>query len=85
MRLSAEHVAEHVELAYAVTAHRAQGRTVDTAHAMVSSATTREVLYVAATRGGESNRVYVDVAYDPDPASGHEGATPPAAARAPAT
>ena len=34
--LPAGYVAEHVELAYATTAHRAQGRTVDTAHAFVS-------------------------------------------------
>ena len=45
--LPAGYVAEHVELAYASTAHRAQGRTVDTAHAMVSPTTTREVLYVS--------------------------------------
>ena len=75
MRLPADYVAEHVELAYATTAHRAQGRTVDSGHAMISAATTREVLYVAATRGRESNKLYVDVAYDPDPASGHKGAT----------
>jgi len=71
--LPADYAAAHVELAYATTAHRAQGRTVDTAHAMVSPTTTREVLYVAATRGRESNRLYVDVAYDPDPATSHEG------------
>lgn len=74
VRLPAEYVAEHVELAYATTAHRAQGRTVDSAHAMISPATTREVLYVAATRGRERNNLYVDVAYDPDPASGHKDA-----------
>ncbi len=49
--LPAKYVAEHVELAYATTAHRAQGRTVDTAHAFVSPTTPREVLYVALTRG----------------------------------
>ncbi len=49
--LPASYVREHVELAYASTAHRAQGRTVDTAHALVSPTTTREVLYVSATRG----------------------------------
>ncbi len=65
--------AENVEPAYATTAHRAQGRTVDTAHAIVSAASTREVLYVSATRGRESNKLYVDVAYDPDPSSGHPG------------
>jgi len=69
--LPADYVAEHVELAYATTAHRAQGRTVDTAHSLVSPTTTREVLYVSATRGRDSNRLYVDTAYDPDPDTGH--------------
>lgn len=63
--LPADYVREHVELAYASTAHRAQGSTVDTAHAMVSATTTREVLYVGATRGRERNRLYVDTYYDP--------------------
>ena len=63
--LPAGYVAEHVDLAYASTAHRIQGRTVDTAHALVSAATTREVLYVAATRGRHSNRLYVDTALRP--------------------
>jgi hypothetical protein len=79
--LPAGYVAMHVELAYATTAFRAQGRTVDTAHAMVSPTTTREVLYVSATRGRESNRLYVDVAFDPDPATGHDGAVAPQTAR----
>ena len=52
--LPADYVAEHVELAYASTAHRAQGRTVDTAHAVVSPTTTREVLYVSGTRGARA-------------------------------
>lgn len=60
--LPADYVAAHVDLAYATTAHRAQGRTVDTAHAMVYPTTTREVLYVAGTRGRDSNRLYLDVA-----------------------
>jgi len=38
--LPARYVADHVELAYATTAHRAQGRTVDTAHAFVSPTAT---------------------------------------------
>ncbi len=70
--LPAGYVAHHVELAYATTAHRAQGTTVDTAHALVSPTTTREVLYVAATRGRTSNRLYVDTRYDPDPATSHD-------------
>ncbi|MGO1790668.1 MAG: MobF family relaxase [Micrococcaceae bacterium] len=58
--LPAVYVSEHVELGYAITAHRAQGSTVDTAHAIVHSpGMTRESLYVAMTRGRESNRVYI--------------------------
>ena len=73
--LPASYVTENVELAYATTVHRAQGRTVDTAHAFVSPTTTREVLYVALTRGSESNHLYVDTHYDPDPDTGHDGLT----------
>jgi len=79
--LPADYVAAHVELAYATTAHRAQGRTVDTAHAIVSPTTTREVLYVAATRGRESNLLYVDTSYDPDPQTSHDGISEPQSAR----
>ena len=74
-QLPAGYVQAHVELGYATTAHRAQGRTVDTAHAYVSAATVREPLYVMATRGRESNRLYVDTTYDPDAATSHEDAT----------
>jgi hypothetical protein len=69
--LPADYVRAHVELGYATTAHRAQGRTVDSAHVMVSPATTREAFYVAATRGRASNRIYVDTAWDPDPDTAH--------------
>jgi conjugative relaxase-like TrwC/TraI family protein len=69
--LPADYVRQHVELGYATTAHRAQGRTVDTAHAFVSVTTQREVLYVAATRGRDSNRLYVDTMYDPDADTQH--------------
>ena len=71
-RLPAAYVQQHVELGYASTAHRAQGRTVDSAHAYVNSATVREPLYVMATRGRESNRLYIDITYDPDAATSHE-------------
>jgi ATP-dependent exoDNAse (exonuclease V) alpha subunit len=79
--LPADYVAQHVELAYATTAYRSQGRTTDTAHAVVSPATTREVLYVSATRGRESNSLYVDTSFDPDPATSHDGATSQRTAR----
>ena len=75
------YVAERVELGYASTAHRAQGRTVDTAHAMVSPTTSREVLYVMATRGREVNRLYVDTHYDPDPETSHDQTREPQMAR----
>ncbi len=74
--LPASYVAEHVELAYATTSYQAEGRTVDTAHAFVSPTTTREVLYVSTTRGRESNQLYVDTRYAPDPATGHDSMTP---------
>lgn len=78
--LPAAYVAEHVELAYASTAHRAQGRTVDTAHALISSSTTREALYVMTSRGSRSNHLYVDTHYDPDPQTAHEEAREPTSA-----
>jgi len=73
--LPAKYVGENVELAYATTVHRAQGRTVDSTHAFVSPTTTREVLYVALTRGSDSNHLYVDTYYDPNPDTGHDGLT----------
>lgn len=68
--LPAAYVAEFVDLGYAVTAHRAQGTTTDTAHCVVTSATTRENFYVGMTRGRESNRAYVGVDH-PDETHAH--------------
>jgi conjugative relaxase-like TrwC/TraI family protein len=56
----AEYVAEHVELGYAVTAHRCQGVTVDTTHTIATGRMTREAFYVAMTRGRLSNHAYID-------------------------
>jgi conjugative relaxase-like TrwC/TraI family protein len=53
------YVAEHLDLGYAITAHRAQGITVDTAHVVVTATTTRENLYVSMTRGRDVNIAYV--------------------------
>ena len=64
--LPADYVAEHVDLGYAVTAHRAQGITVDTAHVLVEPTTTRENFYVGMTRGRTSNCAYV-ILDRPDP------------------
>jgi conjugative relaxase-like TrwC/TraI family protein len=69
--LPADYARAHLELAYATTAHRAQGRTVDTAHAFVTATTMREQLYVMATRGRDTNMLYVDNTYDPDSDTSH--------------
>ncbi|KRC54736.1 MULTISPECIES: MobF family relaxase [unclassified Nocardioides] len=57
--LPAEYVEHHLDLGYAVTAHRAQGITVDTSHVVVTPTTTRENLYVSMSRGRDSNIAYV--------------------------
>lgn len=60
--LPAGYVQESVELGYAATIHRAQGSTVDTAHALVDASTDRAGAYVALTRGREHNALYVALA-----------------------
>ena len=57
--LPAVYVAAHLDLAYALTPHRAQGATVTTAHTVVTAAMTREALYVGMTRGRAANTAYV--------------------------
>jgi hypothetical protein len=69
--LPATYVAQHVELAYATTAYRAQGATVDTAHTIVAGrGLTREVLYVMLTRAREANHVYVSTERAVEPLQG---------------
>ena len=48
---------------------------------MVGPTTTREVLYVSATRDKEANRLYVDTHYDPDPQTSHDDALGPITAK----
>lgn len=82
MLLPAAYVAEHVDLGYAVTAHRAQGITTDTAHVLVEPTTTRENLYVALTRGSRSNTAYVVLERRDDThAEPHPGVNPDVTAR----
>lgn len=57
--LPAEYVRDSTELGYASTVHRAQGRTVDVARALATTATSREGLYVAMTRGRHGNELFV--------------------------
>jgi conjugative relaxase-like TrwC/TraI family protein len=64
--LPAAYVAGNLDLGYATTVHRSQGVTVDTAHAIITPAATRELLYVAMTRGRQSNTAYV-ATDQPDP------------------
>ncbi|WP_372967102.1 MobF family relaxase [Microbacterium sp.] len=71
--LPAAYVAEHLDLGYAVTSYRAQGITVDTSHVLADASMTRENLYVALTRGRETNRAYV-VTDKPD--DSHDGPHP---------
>ncbi|NUU20302.1 MAG: relaxase domain-containing protein, partial [Streptomycetaceae bacterium] len=64
MALPAEYVAEHVELAYASTVYGAQGRTVEVCHSLIDPTTTRELFYVAISRGQGGNWAYV-ITHDP--------------------
>lgn len=63
--LPASYVRDEVELGYASTVHRAQGMTVDAAHALIDpDMAARELFYVALTRGRLRNEAYV---VQPDP------------------
>ena len=57
--LPAGYVAEHVDLGYATTTHRAQGITVDRAHVLAAPGMVRENLYVGMSRGRHDNHVYI--------------------------
>ncbi|AJK70173.1 MobF family relaxase [Corynebacterium marinum] len=71
--LPAQYVAEHVQLGYAATVHRAQGVTVDITRAIVGPETDRRGLYVALTRGKKQNHIYVaeDTRIDLDSEDAH--------------
>jgi hypothetical protein len=64
--LPAGYVAEHVTLAYAATVYAAQGRTVDTCHALIEPGADRRSVYVSLTRGRASNTAYAVCERDPD-------------------
>ena len=59
IRLPAEYVAEHVDLAYARTGAGAQGRTVDVAILYLDGPTDVRNLYVPMNRGRTTNEVFV--------------------------
>ena len=79
--LPASYVADHVDLGYAITAHRAQGVTVDTAHVLVEPTTTRENFYVSMTRGKHANRAYVILDRADEHTHPHPGDNPDATGR----
>lgn len=54
----AGYLASCATLGYAATAHASQGRTVDVAHAVITSSLDRALLYVAMTRGRQANYAY---------------------------
>jgi conjugative relaxase-like TrwC/TraI family protein len=64
VQLPADYVVEHLALGYAITAHQAQGRTVDTAHAYVTDQAHRELLYVMTTRARQANHLYISTTTD---------------------
>nr|WP_224770210.1 MobF family relaxase [Mycobacterium simulans] len=54
-----DYLTEHIAQGYAVTVHSAQGVTADTTHAVLGENTTRAMLYVAMTRGRDTNTAYL--------------------------
>ncbi len=65
--LPAGYVTEHVTLGYAATVHAAQGITADVSHVVATGQESRQLLYVALTRGRDGNHVYLVTASDGDP------------------
>jgi hypothetical protein len=57
-RVPEKYIKEDTVLAYATTVHAAQGRTVDTCHALIDEFLSRALVYVALSRGREANYAY---------------------------
>ena len=58
-RVPRAYLAASAELAYAGNVHVAQGRTVDTAHLLVTGTLSRQALYVGMTRGRQANTAHL--------------------------
>jgi AAA domain-containing protein len=69
-RVPRAYLARNAELAYAGNVHVAQGRTVDTAHLLVTESLSRQALYVGMTRGRQANTAHVITGSTAPP--GHE-------------
>jgi hypothetical protein len=61
--VSRAYVFSYCDLAYATTAHAAQGRTVEVGHALVDGLGDRQWLYVAMSRGWRANYAYCVTGY----------------------
>jgi conjugative relaxase-like TrwC/TraI family protein len=62
---SDDYLRQQVQLGHAVTVHAAQGVTADTTHTVLADTASRNLAYVALTRGREANHAYL---YHRDPA-----------------
>lgn len=69
LTLPADYVTEHVSLGYATTVHGAQGLTADTCYTVATGEESRQLLYVALTRGRHANHLFLATAGDGDPHS----------------
>ncbi len=67
--LPASYVSEHVQLGYATTVHGAQGTTADVCHTVLTGGESRQLLYVALSRGRAANHLYLATVGDGDPHS----------------
>ncbi|ARV85396.1 relaxase domain-containing protein (plasmid) [Mycobacterium intracellulare subsp. chimaera] len=54
-----DYLREHVQLGHAVTVHAAQGVTAERTHAVLADTASRNLAYVALTRGRASNHAYL--------------------------
>jgi len=64
LTLPAGYVAGHLALGYASTVHGAQGVTAQVCHTVATGAETRQLLYVAMTRGQAGNHLHLSTAGD---------------------
>jgi DNA primase catalytic core len=67
--LPAAYVREHVQLGYATTVHGAQGVTAEVCHTVLTGAESRQLIYVALSRGRAANHLYLSTVGDGDPHS----------------
>lgn len=56
---SDDYLRQQVQLGHAVTVHAAQGVTADTTHAVLADTASRNLAYVALTRGRDTNHAYL--------------------------